>query len=65
MNFFEWRERKLCGSQPLTPFENPSPPKEYIPLSEDLVEMEPMLVTEENLSDEQLLAWKLAHGVDL
>lgn len=65
MNFFEWQERKHCKSRPLTAFESPRPPKEFVPRSEDLVEMEPMLVSEDFLSPEQVLAWKLAHGVDL
>lgn len=62
MNFFEWQERKHCVSRPLTAFENPQPPKEFVPRSEDLVEMDSMMVTETALSDEEVLLWKLTHG---
>lgn len=62
MNFFEYQERKFCKSRSLTVFESPQPPKEFVPRSEDLVEMESMMVTETALSDEEVLLWKITHG---
>lgn len=62
MDFFEYQERKHCNSYPLTVFHKPREPKEFMPHPNDVVEIDPILVTESHLTDSQALAWKLAHG---